>query len=313
MLDLRSSPLRNLINCLRDYVFYKRISCFAKDEWVIISTYGIGDTYFVCAFAEQILKHHGGRSASVIVKREHADIPKLFTNVLKKSIVLGSFNWRVLNKLDRFGPGKPFIGHPHYLNRKDLYERMGLEGCTVLDLYRSIFSLPPSSPITKPVIDQTTINSAKKRFEHMKLPKGKTIILAPEANSFPTFPMEFWFQLSQALKKKGWHVCTNMANGSIPIPETRPFYFPLNEAIPVAELAGFVVSFRSGFCDLISSAKCKLVVVYPKTTYSAGTYFTSFSLRKMGLSESLDEYEPDANESRHSFISRIANGIPSVN
>ena len=40
-------------------------------------------------------------------------------------------------------------------------------------------------------------------------------------------------------------------------------YIPLDAVIPFVEEAGRLIAVRSGMADLISSAKCKKVIIYP--------------------------------------------------
>ena len=72
-------------------------------------------------------------------------------------------------------------------------------------------------------------------------------------------------------------------------------------------MAGWVISSRSGFCDLISSAKCRLSIIYVKQQWYAGTAFEGSSLRLMGLSHTALEYEVDANENISLTVKKIIN------
>lgn len=120
-------------------------------------------------------------------------------------------------------------------------------------------------------------------FREKQLTPGKTIIMAPYAGSFVSeMKTEEWEMLAQKLKDKGYDVCTN-CNGTTeqPINGTVPIFFPYHEAISVLEYAGGFIALRSGLCDIISSAECKMVVLY-ESGFNAARY-EYFSLKKMGL------------------------------
>ena len=52
-----------------------------KNEWYIICPYGLGDTYLVCALANELLKQKGGEGVKVFVKSSQRDIPALFPGI----------------------------------------------------------------------------------------------------------------------------------------------------------------------------------------------------------------------------------------
>lgn len=124
---------------------------------------------------------------------------------------------------------------------------------------------------------------ARQLFERLNLPKGRTVIIAPYAGSFESsVPMEQWKKLSGRLKAKGYAVCTNCyGEKESPIPGTRGIIFPYDEAVNVLEYAGGFIAVRSGLCDIVSPAECKMVVIY-ENGFNASNY-EFFSLRRMGL------------------------------
>ncbi len=305
--------MKELSRYIRDYIFYKKIAYSKRHDWNIISPYAIGDTYFICALSEQILKHHGGARVNVITKKSHADIVELFSKNVSPIFLPNHFNWDLLKQLTRFALGKPFVGNPYYLDPGLLSEKLGSEGCTILDLFRSNFSLPPSAPLLKPSAEEGSRCRAKALFQKMNLPIGKTAILAPGSNSFRMLPAELWIELSKELQANGWKVCTNTINDEAPMSGTLALSYPLAEAIAIAELAGLVISARSGLCDLISSAKCKLHILYLKEPFQAGTPYSAYSLKKMSLSQNAYEYEYNPDEGFQTLISEIINSVFSYN
>jgi hypothetical protein len=63
----------------------------------------------------------------------------------------------------------------------------------------------------------------------------------------------------------------------------------LGEIIPISELAGTVISVRNGLCDLLSTAKSNLIVLYPNKKWFGGSIYQGSSLLKMGISRSAKE------------------------
>jgi hypothetical protein len=90
------------------------------------------------------------------------------------------------------------------------------------------------------------------------------------------------------------------------IPNTRSIKIPLEKIIKFTEMVGNVISVRSGICDVISSSKCNLIVLYP----SQNIYSWS-SLKKMGLRKMVKEYIIDSPSNRK-LIKQIVNNCKKV-
>lgn len=92
--------------------------------------------------------------------------------------------------------------------------------------------------------------------------KDKTVIISPEANSITTIPIWFWNTIIEELKSKGYIVFMNC---SYPTWYRAPNIFETYAlSVPLLEYSGFFLAVRSGFCDIISSANCKKVILYPE-------------------------------------------------
>lgn len=128
---------------------------------------------------------------------------------------------------------------------------------------------------------------------------GKTVLLAPYANSLNMLPMEFWIKLAKKLNNLGYRVCTNSFGKDEPIIEgTCGLALEYNDLIAFLEQAGAVISLRSGLSDCISSAKCKKIILYPKQQLyeimgGIGSSKDYFSLNNMKLCDDAIEYEID--------------------
>ena len=130
---------------------------------------------------------------------------------------------------------------------------------------------------------------ADQLFEKLNLPKGRTVIIAPYAGSFESsITMEQWEKLSDLIKARGYAVCTNCyGEKEIPIPGTTAIIFPYDEAVNVLEYAGGFIAVRSGLCDIVSSAGCRMLVIY-ENGFNASKY-EYFSLKRMGLNQNVIE------------------------
>ncbi len=124
-------------------------------------------------------------------------------------------------------------------------------------------------------MDMPTIKGDKayleKLFSTYKLIPGKTVLLAPYAKSFRFVPKKVWIKLAHCLSSKGYIVCTNSVGAKEPaIPETVPILVPHSQAVPFLEIAGACIGLRSGFLDIVSSARCLKIAIYNESKFSWG-------------------------------------------
>jgi len=98
--------------------------------------------------------------------------------------------------------------------------------------------------------------------------KGRTVILSPYAKSMVTLPDTFWQTLAETYRQEGYLVCTNVAGDEKPVSGTRPLSIPIAQVVSAAEYAGLFIGIRSGLCDILATARCRKIVVFPDCFYS---------------------------------------------
>lgn len=123
--------------------------------------------------------------------------------------------------------------------------------------------------------------------------EGKTVILSPYANTISNLSEKIWEQIAFKYQEKGYVVFTNSSGDSEPaVKGTKPLFLPYSQMVPVLEKAGTFIGMRSGLCDIIASAKCKKVILYPAgCIFGSCTTYQYFSLNAMGLCKDAVEIE----------------------
>lgn len=170
------------------------------------------------------------------------------------------------------------------------------KGINFIDHFRySIFELDDAAQPEVPYIHRNDEESriyVEELFQKYELEKGKTVILMPYANTAPRIDILFWERLAEALQQKGYIVCTNSSGDTEPaIHGTIPLFFDIRYSLEVVEAAGTMIALRSGFCDVLSTAKAKKIIIYPNRIYGPGKFMDFYHLVKIGLSEEADEFE----------------------
>jgi hypothetical protein len=115
---------------------------------------------------------------------------------------------------------------------------------------------------------------------------GKTVLLAPESLSEPMLPFQFWNGLQSVLERRGFKCLVMAYMDATEHSMKGPFVkIPYCDVIDYVQACGYVVAKRSGFVDVISSAKVSL------TTLSCDiNYFNTMDILKEGLRLDSDGY-----------------------
>lgn len=130
----------------------------------------------------------------------------------------------------------------------------------------------------------------KDKFKTLGIRNGKTIILAPEANSVTTLNQEAWKLIISDLKRMGYTVLINAKEDNY---GCKSIYVTYSEYEALLSYAGYFIGIRSGLCDIISSVNCKKIIIYPEkakeVNYSEHRSEIEFcGLKIMGLVEESD-------------------------
>jgi hypothetical protein len=115
---------------------------------------------------------------------------------------------------------------------------------------------------------------------------GKTVLLCPEAKSDGMISFTIWNVLQNMLEQKGFKCLIMSYSDSTQKSMKGPFVkIPYADAIDYVQVCGFVIAHRSGFVDVISSAKVSLTTLWINNTDSA-----NLSVVDMGLRQESDGY-----------------------
>ena len=182
----------------------------------------------------------------------------------------------------------------------------GYKGLCFTNLFRSfVFGLPGSVKPKHPQLKDERKRVDQLFVDHSILP-ARTVILSPYSNTLADLPDEFWEQMAELLKEKGYMVATNIGGKSEPpIKGTTALFFSLDIAPHVIEKAGAFIGVRSGFCDIISGTDAKKVILYDRDNrFYMGSAYEYFNLKDMELCDDATEIEYS-----HERIEELAENI----
>ncbi len=96
---------------------------------------------------------------------------------------------------------------------------------------------------------------------------GKAAIIAPYAKSVAALPRDLWEGLIADLKSNGYIVFTNIIGDEKPLEGTEGISPKISEMKSAVEQVGLFIGIRSGMCDVIKTAECRKIALYPDYFY----------------------------------------------
>lgn len=101
-----------------------------------------------------------------------------------------------------------------------------------------------------------------------EMEQGRGVIFSPYAKSVTALPDNVWESLVEKYLAAGYQCYTNVAGDEVPLAGTKPISPLIAEMQSVVEYAGTFIGIRSGMCDVIKTARCRKVALYPDYNYS---------------------------------------------
>lgn len=154
-----------------------------------------------------------------------------------------------------------YIAHQDRPYVVDLHKALYLKCIPLETIYKcGVFGLPID---TEPIVP---IRWRKGDFEGIR--EGKSVILSPYAKSVTALPNELWADIISYYTDREYDVYTNISGDEKPLPGTGSVNAGLSEVKSLVERAGIFIGIRSGLCDVLRTAECVKIALYPDYFYS---------------------------------------------
>lgn len=165
------------------------------------------------------------------------------------------------------------LHHHIYIRHTGMLTRLeGIHGLNFMDFFAAVVF-----DQLAPVVPQMFASPLEliEIFNVNRLEVGKTVVLSPHANNVPPIQNEYWNKLVDRLKAMGISVCTNAFGVQPPIWGTPKVELPFCKLERFLDMAGYLVSRRSGFDDITHFSSCRRVEVYPERIYKRSLVATT--------------------------------------
>lgn len=297
-------PLKIIWTCFRKInlgykVYTNLVSKYGCDTHIYVEHYpGTGDVYLTCALLQKYhLEHYGDtKYILTVIGGGSVKIAKLLG--IKDVVLLSQEESDAMIAYSRFIRELPNFKILHYspieLHTRILDNMASYKDLDFMTMYLSVVfdNMKWDNSVSFPEFNNDDI--IDEYFDENGLKKGKTVILFPNANTIEDLPWQCWEHFARRLREVGFTVCTNVEPGGFVIPGTCDVFVPYAHLKSFVEKAGYIVSLRSGVCDIIADSECYKFVLYPTPNiykFGIGTIYDYFSLIKMGIAKKTYEYE----------------------
>ena len=154
-----------------------------------------------------------------------------------------------------------YIAHQDRPYVVDLHKALFKKCIPLETVYKcGIFGLPQDTRPTLPV-----------KWEKFEYPEGvpheRTAIISPYAKSVASLPESLWADVVDDLKDSGYRIYTNVSGDEKPLGGTEAISPKIAEMRSAVEQAGLFIGIRSGMCDVIKTADCRKIALYPDYFY----------------------------------------------
>lgn len=278
---------------LEAYRVYLRLRKQIRGEMLLCPYPGTGDAYLTgCYIKEYIEKRNLSEYTILTTGNAFKRVLELF-HVANIRVISVWEKERLEIVINSIGGERLGIDYLLYwgLPQQNTY-RMGLHnGVNFHELFKfcSFYGKVKGKPSAIDI--KADKNTIKRIIEDNGIAPGKTVILAPYANSFEReLGTGWWKELAGRLKKSGYVVLTNSSGEKEPaIPGSNPLLLSYNELLPVLEVCGTIIGMRSGLFDLINTLRCRKIVLYQD--FMSNAKMEHFRLANMYGSTDAYEYK----------------------
>ena len=259
-----------------------------KNEWYFILNHHLGDAFLFCSYLRKFKEMNSNPKINLLANESTIGVRSYFDDY---------FNFELLEELPHntgifsdilfllnFGlrPGRIQPSGALYIStiRKGSFHQLDMYNRQALFL-----GLDENNKMLAIVTRSSAIpETIRDKFTSLKLKPGRTIILAPYSKSMAKIDFKWWENIRDEAFARGYMVATNLSPKETEITGTVPLFMKIGEILDIAELSGYVISARSGFCDIVLSANCKLAILYNPSTPE------DFYIKKKSDNESLCKF-----------------------
>lgn len=275
---------RRLLNFVYDFYKYKtyiKLVDPKKDTWYFdFFNYASGDVYMGASLIKAFKKKYNDDKVTVIVHNpKFIDIVKYFETDVEIKVI--SAPLPLFKSFTIFKKGVIIDLHPIPC-LKHVTNILGYKNITLFDLFKVLYTLPFSTIPDYPTNGHVNgVSYVEELFTRLKLEKGNTLIIAPEAVTIKEIDISFWKELIRRMKPYNKDIVLMALSSAYDTLNLPKISFPYQYAIAAVNYAGYIISVRSGFCDIISTSDAIKIIIYPHMVWGGGTFIQGATITQL--------------------------------
>ena len=263
----------------QDVRFFRSVITPYGDYNILCPAKGSGDLLLIGGLITEFQKKECKKTIVLVRSQYHYDVLALYLKDI-------DFEIKIINP--RYRVHKSFKVFMYDIG---IYADSPFQFNNMLHGYRSKLGLDKSVKLQLPTI---TVNElANSIFASKNLKKGRTVLISPSAESFPSIlSQESWCSIGALMVGLGYDVIFNSRDLKYGAYET--VFLGPHDTIEFARLSGNYIGCRSGLCDLIvSMTRVNALVIYMhkvKGRYSTEEFFRVFNLAQIYSNVNVEEF-----------------------
>ena len=279
-----------LLKCLATYA-----RLYQEGEELILCPYpGTGDAYLTGRYLSAWLKKQGlakGRYKILVTGRAFQKVMDTY-GYTDMQLISREECEQLKILLAYFGGDRLHMHFMLYwgLIWQNIYRIENIKGISFHSIFvRTVFGVQTLE--SRPFVKVAEADEGRGLVSGYGLQPGRTVILAPYANSFnEELTKDWWEGLAVELTARGFKVLTNSSGDKEPvIVGTEKLFLSYEDMFKVLSVAGYLIGMRSGLFDLMNEAECTKVVIYQEFITKERMNF--FSLKNMYDRQDAYEYQ----------------------
>ena len=289
--EIITQVIKNFIYVILGKIYLYLLS-LNKKKYYICCPYGIGDTIFVAGLCYEYQKQIGdSRKIVLIVKKGHILIPSYYSSIDDKIVSNNLVNiLRICCEQCSIKRKENFL-YGHFLPNYKLSENVHV----IEEFLKEVFCISEEG-IELTIPNLPCINK--------KINNENVIVLLPYAYSIENYSITLWNEIAHIFLINGYDVYTNTKDETEKeINGTKRLELNFQELIKFCQGVDYVISIRSGICDLLCYVDINMIVLYGNSMLH-----TLYTLKRLGGKAYLNEIITDEVSERE-IVNMIENII----
>ena len=282
-------------------VYWHRLRNAAGSRTLLFLRGPTGDAYLLLSYLPEYLSQSGIRDA--VLTGDAKNLSAIAGLYGREALPVSEWQASCIQRLYLLMGGEA-LGMRHLLpwgirgKNLNLSRMRTDERLTFMDsIRRSALGLDEDAQPVFPELSEAE-EEQKARWQAAGILPGRTVILSPAAYSLKPLPDGFWRRVCDGLERQGWNTvfCCDPQREPVPVPGKANCFFPYREGEALLRYAGGFLAVRSGLCDVVSRAACRMVILHPprperpdRTRHRSDRAFCG--LTEMGLRSETGELE----------------------